>query len=272
VSGTTPRRPGGEAGAGRGRGGRGGHRAVAAALILVGAALVAFAATRIWWTADYPGTPVGTYRTSATGSDTLPELIPVALVALAGWGAALATKGIWRRVIGALVGVVGAVVAVRVALQWAHPPLDQLGRTPFVVGAAVDPVRHPWPMLLAAVGGLLILAGGVLVIVAAGSARLSARYDRFPVSGRPDPVGSPAVIGTAAAAAAESGSDGSDLWKALDAGLDPTLAEPVSERVRADDYHQPPSGTPEPEPGASGPHPSGPDPGPVDDIEGDHIR
>ena len=65
---------------------------------------------------------------------------------------------------------------VRVALQWGDPPLATLGRTPFVTGVTVDPVRQPWPMVLAAAGGLLVLVGGVLLAIAAGrTAALSGR-------------------------------------------------------------------------------------------------
>jgi len=223
-------------------------RGTAALLILVGAALIAFAATRAWWTASYQDTPVGPYRTSATGSDTVPELIPVALVAIAGWGAALATRGVWRRIIGGLVAVVGALVLVRVAVQWGSPPLDTLGRTPFVIGVPVDPVRQPWPMVLAAIGGLLVLLGGILLIAGSGRARaLSGRYDRSPVAG---PAAGPSAADRPVAE--------DELWKALDAGLDPTgepngVVEPfadegkdvsrtMSERPRADDYDDPATG------------------------------
>ena len=195
-----------------------------------------------------PDTPVGPYRTSATGSDTVPELIPVALVAIAGWGAALATRGVWRRIIGGLVALVGALVVVRVALQWGSPPLDILGRTPFVTGVPVDPVRQPWPMVLAVVGGLLVLVGGILLIAGSGRARaLSGRYDRTPVAG---PGAQPSATGRPVAE--------DELWKALDAGLDPTgepdeaagplteegtdVPRTVSEGAAGDDYDHPATG------------------------------
>ncbi len=215
-------------------------RAAVALLILLGAALVAFAATRIWWTASYPDTPVGPYRTSATGSDTVPELIPVALVAIAGWGAALATRGVWRRIVGALVAAAGALVLVRVVVQWGSPPLEVLGRTPFVSGVPVDPMRHPWPMVLAAAGGLLVVLGGILLITGSVRAQaLSGRYDRTPPAH--PPITTTADVGSSGGVARPVGED--DLWKALDAGLDPT-GEPETDPQPLDSGGQPDDATP----------------------------
>ena len=50
---------------------------------------------------------------TAAGADCLPELVPVALVALAGFGATLATQGWLRRLVGAILLAGGLWVAVR---------------------------------------------------------------------------------------------------------------------------------------------------------------
>jgi hypothetical protein len=102
-------------------------------------------------------------------------------------------------------------------------------------------------MVLAAAGGLLVLLGGILLVATARrAAALSSRYDRAPAVG----------VGDSPAAARAVNED--DLWKALDAGLDPTGGpemdqEPSavggepddptpSEVPRVDDYDDPPTG------------------------------
>lgn len=192
-----------------------GGLALVGALIAVGAALTAFAATRIWWTATFADTPVGRYVSTASGSDTVPELVAVALVALAGFGAALATRGGWRRAVGGLITAVGLLVAGRALVGLANPPREVLGRTPFVVGVAVTPTAHPVPAVAAAIGGLLIAAAGVLLLLGAGAGRrMGGRYER-----------KPAAPGTAPARDPDPADAAADLWKALDAGGDPTILD-----------------------------------------------
>ncbi len=184
-------------------------------LIAAGAALIAFAATRTWWTAAFTDTPVGRYVSTASGSDTVPELVAVALVALAGFGAALATRGGWRRAVGGLIAAAGLLVAIRALVGLTTPPREVLGRTPFVVGAAVDPAAHAVPVVTAAIGGLLIVGGGVLLLLGAGAERrMGGRYDRTAAGRGPT---TPRDTDPADAEAA--------LWKALDAGADPTLPD-----------------------------------------------
>ncbi len=67
---------------------------------LAGAGCCAGAAALTWWSAEFTDSLVGAVTTTATGSQVLPELVPVALFALAGLGAAFATRGWPRRVVG----------------------------------------------------------------------------------------------------------------------------------------------------------------------------
>ena len=190
--------------------------AVGAGLIVVGAGLAAFAATRVWWSVAID-TAVGTREVTATGSATVPELIPVALVALAGLGAALATSGLVRRCVAALIALAGLLIAGRCVNGLADSPAAALASVLNPAGEqlAAGATVHPAGPVTAIVGGLLITAGGlVLALRRSPTTGLGRRYER----GRhPDPApGGPAPERSSAAP-----SD-ADLWKALDAGADPT--------------------------------------------------
>jgi hypothetical protein len=120
-----------------------------------------------------------------TGAALLPWLPALALVALAGAGAVLATRGLLRTAVGVLLLVCGLGLAVGA--------LSQLGS-----GAAAG-----W-VLAAALGGLAVAAAGVLT-VARGRAwpGMAARYERpVPAAGPPK--------------------TGAQFWDALDRGDDPT--------------------------------------------------
>jgi uncharacterized membrane protein (TIGR02234 family) len=192
---------------------------VVAILALAGAGLAAVAAALTWWSADYTDPLTGGLTVTATGSGCVPELVPLALVGLAGFGAALATRGFARRLVGVVIGVCGLAVAVLSALQFADPPaslVTDLTRPADPVGAAQ---LHPFGPALAVLGGALLTAAGVAVGLGVGARRLGARYDA-PTS---------AAAGRAAAAAAvpagdQAEADPADWWKALDAGVDPTAS------------------------------------------------
>jgi uncharacterized membrane protein (TIGR02234 family) len=179
---------------------------------LAGAACCAGAAALTWWTARYADALVGEVTTSAKGSDLLPELVPVALLALAGVGATVATRGWPRRLIGALVVVGGLLVVVRaVAAMTGAPEVLQTALTRPASRVGV-PELHPAGPVIAVAGGLLIALGGVLVVVGAGRAKgMGARYD------------APARRAARARTAAD---EPGALWQALDAGADPTARDP----------------------------------------------
>ncbi len=215
---------------------RAGRRPVAvlAALVLGGAAACAGAAAMTWWTADYDDPLTGPLTLTATGSDCLPELVPVALVALAGFGAALATQGWLRRLVGVILLAGGLLVAVRAGLALGGAPAGLTGslvRPATPVGAAQ---LHPVGPLLALAGGaLLTLAGGLIAAGLGGRRRLGSRYE------------APAVAAQAAVAASAAGvaepdeaaaTDPADWWKALDAGTDPT-DPPVAKPTPPGGYH-----------------------------------
>ncbi len=158
---------------------RGRQLGVVAILAVAGAALAAVSAAVTWWSADYLDPLTGAVTIEATGGATVPELIPLALVGLAGFGAALATHGVVRRIVGVVISLCGLAIAIRSGMSFATEPgalVEQLTRPADRVGGATV---HPLGPVLAVVGGLLLAAAGVLVVLGLGARqRMSSRYDR----------------------------------------------------------------------------------------------
>ncbi len=182
---------------------------------VIGSAAVLLIATREWQTIttvrSHPFTDdiVGVSGRTVDGAVTA-----LALVALAGVVAIIATKGVARRVIGALVALSG------IALIWrivgAMPAVDTQRARDLVRAAHPQVAGFPhvathvvWGVL-SLVGAVLVLAAGLLTVARGGQwAGLSARYDR----GEVDPE------------QARARADAS-LWTALERGDDPTEHDP----------------------------------------------
>ena len=193
-----------------------GEFALALLLDLVGAGGALLVSTRTWQsvTLDRPG--LLPLHLDVSGRTVDGAGTALALAALAAVVAVLATRGIPRRVIGALVVPVGAglvwravthrdaVSAARArSLLQSHQHGAVLGDVPphVVIHAA-------WPWL-AAVAGLLVALAGLLVAVRGGRWQgMSRRYQ--------------APSGLPADATSADGSGDLALWKALDRGDDPT--------------------------------------------------
>ena len=179
---------------------------------LAGAGLALYAATRVWSVAvtTRPGLP--DLRSSTTGAAAQPWLLALAVVALAGTGALLATRGVLRRGLGGLLIAVGAGVAVAAITA----------RAGLTGGASI---AGPIACVL---GGALIVAGGL------GAARrghewpaMGARYERraVPSSGAgPAARSEPSAAAGLPASAGPSSADNRAVWDALDRGDDPTDA------------------------------------------------
>ncbi|GAB1817497.1 Trp biosynthesis-associated membrane protein [Herbidospora sp. RD11066] len=175
------------------------RRAVYAWLVVcaAGGALALFAGTRVW---AQLLAPTGLTNPEAIhdvpGSQVAPVITPVVLAALAGCVAVLAAKGVWRQVIGALVAICGATVVIAMMRVFDDVLLLESAD---LTGAAVQVTVWPW---LTALGGVLLLAGGLWAAVAGGRwPGLSSRYDR-PDHDRPPTERS--------------------MWDAIDRGDDPT--------------------------------------------------
>ena len=197
-------------------------RAVAliAVCAVLGAALAAVAAGLTWWTEDFADPLTGPVTITASGSAVVPELVPVALVALAGLGAALATHGVLRRIVGAVLMVGGALVAVRCGVALGSAPASLVQDLPRPADPVGDARLSPLGPLLGIAGGLLIAAAGGLIVVGRGARRMSSRYE---APGSAETTASPGRAGAAAAVrTAEDEPSSADWWRAMDAGSDPT--------------------------------------------------
>lgn len=204
--------------------------AVLALLVVLGAGAAAGAAAMTWWTQVFADPLSGSITTRATGSQTDTLLVPVALVALAGFGAALATTGAVRRAVGAVLALGGAgaaVLAVRALFSAPAGLRSDLTRPADATGSAQVHVLGP---LLGTLAGLLVGFAGVLVLAGFGARRgrksLGSRYDA-PVARRVKPVSDTAGAATPAPGptSADPATDPNaavQWWKALDAGQDPT--------------------------------------------------
>ncbi len=147
--------------------------------------------------------------------DSLPTAL--ALVALAGSVAVLATRGLPRRAVGGLVALAGAGLAWRSII--AMSAID-FGRARELVraeqhvsiGSSFVPsvATHPAWAVLSIACGLVVMAAGALVAVrGSGWTELSARYEN--PAGRADPTD-----------ASERARADAHLWSAFDRGDDPT--------------------------------------------------
>ncbi|MEU4403203.1 Trp biosynthesis-associated membrane protein [Streptosporangium sp. NPDC023963] len=189
------------------------------AACVAGAALVLLAAGRDWFTVTYD-----TREVAVSAAELVPALGPAAWAALAAVVAVLATGGVWRGLVGAVMalggaGMIagswwgnGASAALRISAERAP---TSAGAAPQVASAVV------WP-ILASAGGLLLLAGGVAVILRGG---------RWPgMSGRYDRQGAGPGGAANRPAPAESALGERALWDALDEGVDPTADPDPRER------------------------------------------
>lgn len=193
--------------------------ALAIVACLAGAALALYAITRVWSIHLTPRPGMSALRESRTGTDLEPWVTGLALVALAGTGALLATSGWARRVLGIVLALCGAGIVIGAIV-------GRVGLDPGTAGAG----GTAWP-ILCAVGGLIIVAGGVTTTRHGHEwPGMSARYDRNPVppprtdGERPAPnagngSSTPAADDRSASVAAV---DHRAAWDALDRGDDPT--------------------------------------------------
>ncbi|MGH8859695.1 MAG: Trp biosynthesis-associated membrane protein [Jatrophihabitantaceae bacterium] len=193
--------------------------AAALAAQAIGAGLVLLLATREWQTITtarprpFADDVLGVSGRTLDGAPTA-----FALVALAGVVAVIATKGIVRRVIGALVALSGAGIGWRclAALPALHTDRARAlvqGEHPQVSGVQHVATHSVWGVL-SVVAAVLVVAAGALIAVRGGRwAGLSSRYERSGV----DPE------------QARARSDAA-LWSALESGDDPTARDPRDAR------------------------------------------
>ena len=186
---------------------------VVVAACAAGGGLALLAAGRPWLRLTAPRRPPFTDVVLALpGRDLEPLVAALGLVGLAGVVGLLATRRWGRLAVGCVLAAAGLLVIAR-SLPWLAAPGAERARDLLVesgkaggvtAGAAVTATVVPaWP-LVAALGGLLLAAGGTAAALRARRwPAMSARYDK-------------------PAARAAGGPTDAALWDALDGGHDPT--------------------------------------------------
>jgi uncharacterized membrane protein (TIGR02234 family) len=175
---------------------------------LAGAGLALYAATRTWSVHVTPRVGISPLRTARTGADLEPWVAGLAVVALAGTGALLATRGTVRRALGVLLTLAGLGVLIGAIV----------GRAGLDRGTA-SPI---WPVACAA-GGVVIAAGGVLAVRHGHLwPAMSSRYERTPAPRRPADREPPTPTGDISDSPVGAPPDHRAAWEALDRGDDPT--------------------------------------------------
>ena len=196
-------------------------RASALGLLLAGGALALVASAQPWWRAVGEGVSVGFKGSEATGG--LSQAL--AVVVLAGTLLILVLRARGRRIVGGLLIAAGAGVVALGVLR-VRPSADAV-RTQVREVSLVDQFAltgTAWPWVYAA-AGLLVLAGAVSVVINAPRWRASAaRFERGSNAAKPSVATDPA-----------------DVWRALDAGEDPTI-EAAREAAEDPDVRKGPTG------------------------------
>ncbi len=210
---TAPADPAGPSGADAGADGEPTGRRLLAYTVgccLAGAGLALFALSRVWSVQVTARPGLSDLRTARTGGGELPWLPALALVALAGAGALLATRGTARRAVGVLLAVVG--VATAVGTVAARAGLD-----PGAAGAGAT----LWPVACVLGAAAVTVGGWWTVRHGHRWPAMGARYER-PATRRATAAETRAAS-PEPAAVDQPRADTRDVWDALDRGEDPTV-------------------------------------------------
>jgi uncharacterized membrane protein (TIGR02234 family) len=177
-------------------------RTLAFSCLLIGGVLALIGSGQPWWRATGEGVVTRFTGTQATGG--LSQAL--AFVTLAGTLLMLALRTRGRRVISALLVLVGIGLIVLGGLGL-RPSADAISSEMHAVSLAATSQLNAtaWPWVFAA-SGVLVTAGAVLTMITAGT--WPSRSDRFRAGSNRSEV--PAA------------QDPAELWKAIDAGVDPT--------------------------------------------------
>jgi uncharacterized membrane protein (TIGR02234 family) len=197
---------------------------VVVVLTLVGAAVVLLSTSRPWAHAVVAvgGSPQAPQTVDLSGRAVTPLVAALGVVALAAIVALLATRSAARIVMGGLVAIVGALIIGSTALTSAADVRTGSALRDRVSTAALRDARisvelRAWRHV-AAGGGLLIVAAGLIAAARGRSwAGMGRRFDA-PTAAATTPTTTPA---TSPAARQEKPAD-SDLWDQLERGEDPT--------------------------------------------------
>jgi uncharacterized membrane protein (TIGR02234 family) len=189
-------------------------------LLAAGALLLLVGFGRTWAVATTAQEGLPRIIVALTGRDLVPVGGSLPLVALAGVAGLVATRGMWRRALGALlviVGAAGALLAAAAGLTLsdaagAGATVDRLvGEKTGVVVAGVPAVTSAW-WAVAVLGGVLVAIGGLLAVLHGAT---------WPALGRRYELTTRTTDPHQGASAADD-----SAWDLLDQGIDPTQDRP----------------------------------------------
>jgi uncharacterized membrane protein (TIGR02234 family) len=186
-------------------------RALAFGGLFIGSSLALLASQQPWWRATGEGVVLSVSGTEATGG--LGQAL--AIVALSGTLLMLALQTRGRRMAGGLLLLVGIGLTV-VGILGLQPSADAVRGQAHEVSLAesFDLSVTVWPWAFTA-GGAMVAVAAVLTTITAGT--WAARSDRFQSA--------------PSKAEAVASDEPVELWKALDAGVDPTADSPRDARA-----------------------------------------
>lgn len=204
---------------------------LAAVLLLIAAAAALGGAAALDWAQIGFSAPLrGTVPVRVTGSDLIPVLGPLALLALAAVAAVLATGGWARPLLGALLLIAAGPPGWAVLRVTDQDRLVRVAEAPArAVPDGTVAVFAAGPTLAVA-GTALLAAAGVLVLLRGSRMPRMGRRYRAPTAHSPtapSAAASPAAASPAATRAAMPGGEHSgslELWERIDAGEDPTAS------------------------------------------------
>ena len=201
---------------------------LALVLDLLGAAGALLIARRTWQTARTPRPrPLADDVLAISGHTLDAATTALGLVALAGVVAVVATRGVARRAVGALLALAGALLVWRSlsGLTAASPARIRSLVQAEHSGAGVDATFVPhvtvhavWPVLSTVCAVLVLVAGLLITVRGQQWGIMSQRYE--------SPSGSASAEDETIARARADAS----MWTALDHGADPTAESPTDDR------------------------------------------
>lgn len=194
-------------------------RSLALVALLVGGVLGVVASAQPWWRAVGEGVAADFTGTSVTAG--LSQAL--SLVLLAGLLLLLVLRTRGRQVLGVLL-VLTAAGMIAAGLARSRPSAEAIrtGVREVSLADQFDLVGTWWPTAYA-VAGLVGLFGGLMLVLRARRWAETRRFDR------------PTAPAAATPAAVTDTAEPADLWRALDAGQDPTAVPGADPDVRPDD-------------------------------------
>jgi len=204
------------------------------------AVLTAVAAGRDWATAS--GSAAGVAVTArATGASSAPLALSLALVALAAWGVVLVVRGGARRVVAVLGALAAAGVLATAVTQAGRARTDAVAQLVARGGAADHAATGltGWYVVCAAGAAVSLVALAVAAVLSPRWPGMGERYDAPSARTRADGTPGTSTSDTGSETGSDAGNDTGppagpgaaaatvpateqDMWRALDAGRDPT--------------------------------------------------